>query len=356
MLIVHNNVLPEFLKATPIIHNTAISSASKIRFYYRGGRDVVVLTYGKQTLTVCIPPFSSQLPAAVGTLLTEILQEIRAEMASLGIQENEPFLFDMGTKKCPIVGGFMDFIPYFGMKGALFVLEHEDVTENVVRFCPDASTYGVMQFLSLAIAKRELRAPKGGLWTRTGKQLLAFLAAERFFYNLSFQYDSGPWDSLAITEKFQATENLPVDLGKMKISRATVLYEKLASKLTGPIEESTAMIPYQGDGMLDNEFDDDNFSYIPYGHTGEPSIQDGDILLSEVLEVGIDNFFTGAYTQPLEVIVDTLKEIFASIILDTLAGVCLVVLNKGISIPLERLKEDLGTESVEIVLTYPVRG
>jgi hypothetical protein len=210
--------------------------------------------------------------------------------------------------------------------------------EKKYRFLGDPSPYGILQFLMKIIAKRELVAPTNATWSIPGKKLLAFLTSHRFYVQNSFAYETGAWDSVTITGEFTPADRLPL---KMEMLDTTIARAKAFS--IGKTE--TPPLPAPSEEPNDEEYDDDTLWDRWKGYENIPSQKEG-ILLSEVLQVGVESFYNSAYTKSFNVEIDIMREIFKEVVIDPEAKVCMVCLNPGVTIAEERLKEDLQTETL----------
>jgi hypothetical protein len=237
---------------------------------------------------------------------------------------------------------FMDYIPYAGIKRALCIFETGGVIDEKIRFLGDQSPYGTLQFLMKVIAKRELVAPTGMTWTTPGKKLLAFLTSHRFYVQNSFAYESGAWDSVTITGEFTPAEKLPLKLDKLNTTRAT----ELASSIIKSPPLLSPPSPLEEDEIVD----DDDILWRQWKGEQYPFTSDKEgILLSEVLQVGVESFYNSAYTQTFNVEIDFMTDTFKEIVIDPIARICMVCLNPGTEFSLERLKEDFQTDTVVIM-------
>jgi hypothetical protein len=336
--------IPDVIHAIGTSTFDSLDKASRIFFYYRGGADVVCIKRDSENLfSVFNPPFNTR---AVNTVVDEVRNNSDAivqDMNEMKIPMNTWFLFDIFTKKCLNVESFMDYIPYSGIKRALCIFETGGVRENKIWFLGDQSPYGTLQLLMKVIAKRELVAPTQSTWSTPGKKLLAFLVSHRFYLQNSFAYESGAWDSVTVTGEFTPADKLPLKLDKLNTTRAV--------ELAASIVKSPPLLPSPEDANLDNDetVEDDDILWRQWkGEYPFASDKEG-ILLSEVLQVGVESFYNSAYTQTFNVEIDLMGDTFKEIVIDPIAKICMVCLNPGTEFSIERLSEDFQTDTVVIM-------
>jgi len=309
------------------VHDTVIQRAHGLRFYFKGGGDLVALQRGSERVyTVHIPIFSDVVAATISSLVAELAEDIAKEIEVKKIGNVEWFLFDTKTKKILCKDSFMDFIPYHSIRKALFVVENEDGTnEKYFRYMPDSSNYALIQLMCTIVAKRELMLPISEVasdWSLTGKQLLSYLVSERFYMKVDFSSIYGCWDAMKLVFNKNRKYPIPVNLDTMNVDRAKKL----------------AVDAHYGD--VDDDYPD--FSSPP------PSIGNVKTLLSDVLLIGVDAFCKNS-TGYIDVEIDWMRETFKSVTIDCVSGICFVELNRGIEISLEQLKDDLQADNLQIL-------
>lgn len=309
--------IPTILEGLSPVSTDLIQKSGRILTYYRGGKDVLAITRRGESYYVYIPAFCSLDGSKATHVLTEVIDELVAEMTVHGLGEGEPFLFDTVQKKILDESGFYDYIPYVGIKTAIFIIQDaRGITIPNYYYISNTMDYGIMQILPLMIAKRELFPAKGAEWTKTGKQLLSFLVSERYGKSFSFEYDSGPWDSVT----YKLTSGIAphaIELEKLNCSRALEL-----SSTINPMAEYPLAV-------VDKE--------------------DGRLLLSDLLQVGVDSFFNGKYSESIEFEIDLMRETYKSVTLDAAVNICFVALQPGVEISLNQLRDDLQSENVQIL-------
>lgn len=304
--------------------STTIQEAFGIRFYFKGGKDILSLNKETDTRTLYyVPSFSSVPTDKVVEILTPLEKDIEDGMSEYKIPLDQPFLFDTGTKKILDVASFIDFIPYYGISGALFIIENEDGSHDLqVKYITDNTDYGKIQFLNIIQAKRELIAPSKGTWTSTGKKLLTFLTAQRYLKTTSFTSEHGLWDSMDMKLNPKRAFEIPIDLSTMNTTRA----KELAVGIV--------------------EIDDD---YPAFLEGIASDIPEQGIMLSDLLQMGVESFYAGGYAKQVDVQIDLMRDTYKMILLSTDERICFVELQKGIEMSLEQLKEDLQTETIQLV-------
>jgi hypothetical protein len=314
--IVITSAIPSILEGLSPVSQDLIQKAGRILTYYRGGKDVLAIIKRADSYYVYIPSFCSLTGTSATSELTAVVDSLVSEMTAFGLDDGEPFLFDVKQRKILEPTAFYDYIPYNSMKSAIFLIEGTDgVLLKPVFYISNTIDYGIMQTLPLMIARRELYPAKGADWTKTGKQLLAFLVSERYGSVHGFNFDSGPWDAVSYKLAKPSTPRA-IDLGKLDCTRALELSATINPMAEYPVEN--------------NLFDD------------------GRLLLSDLLQVGVDSFFNGSYTELIEFEIDLMKETYKSVTLDPKVNVCFVGLQPGVEISLSQLREDLQSENVQI--------
>ena len=303
-----------------------IKSAKAIKYYYRGGKEVISIMRNGDLYTVYEPPFA-HVPD-IANVVRGLKEDIDAEIKECLIKDKDCFLFDIFTKKIVMAESFIDWIPYYGVKNAIISIEGEDGTiEGCVRYLSDKSDYGALRFLTMAIAKRELLSPKDGIWTRAGKMLLTYLTSNRYSKPHTFKNEGGLWDGMILSFNKKAAPRLPVELKDLKIDKAIEIAQTIA--------------------YLDDNYDATVGAWYEYTDEEDSSAFSG-IRLSELLRIGINSFFGGQY-KILDVEIDIMRDKFSSIVLDGENKACYVSLAKGCTMTDERAREDLQSEYVKLV-------
>jgi len=323
--VIISNVLPEIITPVSVTYTNTVQNAYSLRFYYRGGKDVVCIQRSSPTVfTVYIPAFSSVERDKIADVIFGLEKDIEKEEAALAIPVGRFSLLDIGTKKILDITSFIDFIPFISTKRSLFIIQNEDgsfVTSTM--YLADPSDYGVMQFLPLVLAKRELMPSKShrGCWGRTGKGLLSYLVSKRYSKPHNFLLETGCWDNVIYEFNPKLDHHPTVNMDKLILDRAA----ELATSIN-----YTTYIGYL-DGTLVKE-------------DGGKSV-----LLSEVLHSGVKSFCNPGYDMVVNVEIDIQKETYKTIDIYTLSGVVFVELNRGIELTTERIKEDLDANEVNIM-------
>lgn len=320
---------PGFLTPVSSTNSQLIQKAYDLKFYYRGGKDVVAITQDSSTsFSITIPVFSTVFnnmkDKDVSIIFNNSEKEIKAEMELYGIGMRQGFLFDTYTKKILVEDSFIDYTPYYTMGSALFIMINENGDSDDKVYHPaDASSTGILQLCLLILAKRELLIPKDAIWSTAGKQLLSFLISSKYKHYGNFLNEKGCWDSVDITLKGKHRDARPINIQKMNTKKAL--------SIAGITEDEEYAAWLSGNPFM------------------APEEDLGDITLTDVLQAGLDSFLTGPYSGVLEVDIDVMKDTFASISIDTGAILCFVKLLPGVNYPIGRLMEDLQSDNVQIL-------
>lgn len=329
---------PDIIQRTSPVYDNVIQDAKRVLFYYPGGGTTLSLCLNdRETVSLFVPPFSNIKSADAADLVRSLSVDILAEADLCGIESGKDFLFNTHTKKIILSKDFIDFIPVYSTKGCLFVLEQEDGTiESCFRYVGDQTDSGILQFLALVIAKSDIAPPMNGLWTNDGKALLSFLVAERCSKAYEFKTLNGPWSSVAYSTRVNKGYVPVYDQSHYRLDKAR---EIVAARIKGfgvakPRSLQEAM-----------DLDD----YKDYLDSSASSTKDeGQILLSDLVAIGVDGFTTGGYGL-IEVNIDVSADVYQKIVIDGESGICFVTLAKGVHKPIEQIKDELNADNVEIV-------
>lgn len=322
--VIISNVLPEIINPVSVSYTEFVQNAYSLRFYYKGGSNVVCIQRSsKDVFTVYIPTFSSVERDKTVVTIISMENDIEREELSLGIPMGKYFLFDVAVKKILSLDSFIDFIPFGNTKHSLFVIQNEDGSLGTsILYLADQTDYGIIQFLPLVLAKRELiPSTKPAGWGKTGKKLLTYLVSKRYTKSCNFLSENGCWDNVTYKFNPKLDHHSTVNLDKHILDRSA----ELAASIN-----YTTYIGYL-DGTLVKE-------------GGEQVI-----LLSEVLHSGVKSFCNSKHNSVINVEIDILKETYKLIDIYTRSGIVFVELNQGIELTTERIKEDLDANEVNIV-------
>jgi hypothetical protein len=323
------NIAPVFLVGILPEKSTVVQKANSLRFYFRGGKGILAISVTKAGhFDVYIPPFSSIAPGTVYKLLEELKDAINADMVTLGIKPGESFLFDTTAKNILTEASFVIYSPYFNIKSCLFIAIDPAIDSKIIWYLADQSNTSALQLLTIFLARNDLLPPVTGKWTKTGKQLLAFLASKK--YSISsplFQHDS----------YFSSVDYIC----QGEIGRSTLELEEMD---TDRLEDLAARA--QESYLLAAEAKDKKKKGSKSGAIGDKHV---DICLTDVLQIGVDAFFSGAYTGVLHIVLDVMANTYKSIDIDTVAGLCMIELNPGVEITNSQLREDFQSERIQVV-------
>jgi hypothetical protein len=317
--VVITSVVPPILHRTSPIHDTDIQKACGIKFYFKGGVDLLAVQRSStKVFTVYIPLFSDLTVSTSTSLIASSENEISKQMEKRGIKSNDWFIFDTNSKQILSYGSFMDFIPYSSIKKAVFIIENKDGTNNgELYYLSDNSDYSLVQFLSTVVAKRELMYSKAASWSKSGKQLLSFLVSKRFHRPVDFSKAYGCWDPLNLIFNSDRLYPMHIDLSKLNVGRASALAARMYYEDSDPPEFGI-----------------------------EPGT--GDVTLSDLLMLGVRSFCNSGYGR-IEIIIDFMADVYKQIIIDGTSGICFVSLNSGVDVTLDRIKEDLQADDVQLM-------
>lgn len=321
--VIVSNVLPDIITPVSVSYSNTIQSAYSLRFYYKGGKDVICIQRSsKDVFTVYIPMFSLVERGNIVATVISMEKDIEREETTLAIPVGKFFLFDTGTKKVLDINSFIDFLPFINTKNTIFIVQNENGTiEPTILYLADQTNYGILQFLPLVIAKRELIMSKKACgWGIAGRKLLTYLVVKRYGKECNFSSEMGCWDTMRYDFNVEQDHHPAVNLDKLILERANGLAAGI---------NYTTYLGYM-DGTLVKE--------------GEQVI-----LLSDILQSGVKSFCNDKYSQVIEVEIDVLKETYKSVNIYTQSGVVFVELNQGIELTEDRIKEDLDANEVTLV-------
>ena len=301
-----------------------IKSAYALRYYFRGGADVICIQRTSPLiLTVYIPIFSKVSRDKIHELINDLSKDIEDEEKFLLVESKKYFLFDTHTKKILTPDSFMDYIPYVNFNSTLFISQNENGSiKPTVMYLGDASGDTAIKLLPLAVAKRELMRPRTmNIWTATGKAMLTHMICKKHsikydLFEKSLAIAKGAWTD--VVYDFSAVDEYSpvVNMGELSVNRAISLATEM--------------------------------EHLSVFHPNTLS-STRTVLLSEVLHSGVKSFCNGSYGAVIEVNIDVQKEIYNLIYIYTQSGTVAVQLNKGVDLSLERVKEDLNTDNVTVV-------
>lgn len=310
---------PDVLEAMSAIDSKRrIQKAPAVKFYFRGGGDVLLLRRSSKTaLEYYISPICEIQGKDVQRTITELIKEIVEEMETCRVENKHWFLFDVKTKKVLTLDSFIDYIPFRTMKRSLFMFTTDDgAPRGSIYFLQDQSDYHMLQVSALFMAKRDFSPPDGGKWSLAAKQFAHFVVADSVQKPPSFTTPNGCWDGVVWEDLLQNALPSSIDLDSLNTTRATQLSKAPAT------EEKT-------DKVVAEPFDR--------------------ILLSEILQIGVVSFIGGSY-DVVEVEVDLMKETISEMKIDCKTGQVYVKVVPGVEVNLDTLAEDLQCTSVDIVI------
>lgn len=338
---------PPVIKCVNPVTSNIIQDAHNIKFYYRGGRGIVLLE--KETekgFNVYVPSFSALTKDGIHEKLNkpEIEKAIDEQMAVCEVQLFNWFLFDIDTKMILTSESFIDFIPYYGIDKSVFVIENEDGSfEPGCRYLSNQSPYGIMQFLPLVIAKKELIYPaRQSSWSNAGKKILSYLVSEKHGHPGEYKYQTGHWDSVTYMIKQSKTRTTPIDLTRLNTNKILEISRTLCI----------------GDEIIEGAMSEEDLDMYADWHRmrrfeGSAGMSAGRvgsiILLTHLLDSGVERFFQGDYHEMIDVELDTQRDVFKSISIDPPSGLVFVETVPGVEYTLERIKEMLQTERVQLL-------
>ena len=327
--IIISNVLPDIISPVNVAYSRTLQDAYSVLYYYKGGNNVVCIQRSSSTVfTVYIPLFSTVDAGKVVETISNLEKDIVKEELALAIPIGRYFLFDIGTKKIVTMDSLIDFIPAINTKNTIFILQNEDGSyASTIMYLADQTDWGVLQFVPISIAKRELLRPKLAInWSSVGKGLLTYLVSKRYAKKGDFSLLTGCWDSPDYRFNPKQDHHPTVNLEKLIITRAAELCTSI---------DYAEYARYLGGSEAN--------------YNSEPDMKS--ILLSSVLQFGVKSYCTNAYDSTINVEIDVLKETYKLIWIDTKSGVVFVELNPGIDLTEDRIKEDLEASEVNLVTT-----
>lgn len=328
--IINSNVLPPVISPISVAYGDKIQKAYALSFYYKGCKDVVCIQRSSPiVLTVYIPAVSCVDGSKIVELILGLEKDIAAEEKFLAIQPGNYFLFDTITKKILTMDSFMDYVPYYNTKHSLFIIHNQDGTsDSVVYYLADSTLYGILQFLPIVEAKRNLFLPTKTLeWSKSGVKLLTYLIAKKYGINGTFLSLNGCWDAPSHELNPVSSHRHPV------IDKESLIFNKvndLATTIYGDTDET--------DLLGESSYTQDTLE-----ETGNV------MMLSDLLSAGVESVYGDKYSPVIRVEMDVLRDKYSSITVYTRTSTVYVKLNYGTSMTLEKIKEDLGAENVTII-------
>jgi hypothetical protein len=313
--IILENRSPESLKELSMYNISPIIDAVGVKFYYRGGADILAIRKEGQTFNVFVPGFSLVQSKDVYEMLRASEEIILEQIKLLSVADKVSFLFDTNKKIILRESSFGPYIPLFGLNRCLFVLEAEPghKKDPCVYSLSDKSAGGQAMFGSLMVAKEDLLSPATGRWTPLGIKVLMFLVSHRYVINQTFDFDYGPWDTFHISGLTDSPHKL-IHLSKLNTNKLYAIARKAA---------------YTSGATVDK--DDDK------------------VRLSDMLQIGLDSFLDSAFTGEIKVEIDMMRDQYKSIVIDSLSSLCLIELATGSTLTLDQLKEDLQSERIQLL-------
>jgi hypothetical protein len=306
------------LEPTSVLNANVIQNAYDIRFYFRGGRDVICIKRNApDNYTVHIPAVSLVKETEILAIIENKYKELTAELDLLKIPLDTYVLFDTIVCKIITPKDFIDYFNCYDTRRSLFVLINEDgSTENKIRYIADQTDIGLLQFAPLVIAKRELF--RSSDWTQTGRRLLSYLVSSKYDIPGNFYQEYGCWANVSYKFNEKSPDTLSVDLSSFDLTRVKALAEGATDKL---------------------------FSIVD----GDVSIDKQGVLLSDLIKTGVSSLCKSALKPVIDVIIDVGKDVYNTIVIYTESETCYVSLNTGVSLTLEKIKENLQTDNIKLI-------
>jgi hypothetical protein len=309
-------------KVSPV-YDSVLQSEHNLRFYYKGGADTICINRGSMSLyTVHIPQFSLIKDEQLVGLVDGLKGEIDSGMHTLGIPNDQFFLFDTVAKIILSRDSFIDLIPHRNFKHVLFMAEDKPEIMYL------ADTYMVnyeLQFLMTIVAKRELLRPVGEeKWTSAGKLLLAYILSNKYKITGEFSNPSlfSFWDKVVLDFDPDSSRDggNPLLSQTLRFDRLDVLYDKVHV-----LGKKPAVVP------------------VDKTAGGDTSTN---VTLTDFLSGGIKSF---SFYKTLDLYIDVCREIYKSVIVDTKSGACIVELMPGCHLTDDEVKSELCLSDVSVI-------
>ena len=310
------------------MYDNDVAEASDIRFYFKGGRDVIAMSMYSDGFFSVFP-----LPAFSGNAHTvmDMETEVMAEMGRLGIQRNQSFLFDLKNKVILSPDeSFIDYVPCWDVESAVFVLIDRNGEFSEKIYVPEKTALSdwKLQFLLAVVSRQWLSRPqKNSRWTKTGKMFLTYNLHKEYGHPGDFSTKSGLWDRLDLTVPLDAPGR-GHDMKKLKLDRAVNLAAGLLSKK----EKAT---PFDEPPEEAETAD------------AVPSFMSDKFYLAEITQMGFPTLL-GKGLGVIEVVVDMLNTVIKSFIFDTDTGECLVELYPNTCYDIDDIKTSLGYDNIRL--------
>lgn len=310
---------------------TALLNADSVRFYIRGGGELVALKrISLESISVSIPNFSDMKQNEVTEKFIAARESLEKEMEDFQIRVGDEFIFDLGTKL--IVPrddhAFISWIPTWNLGKAVFIiLDNNGEPSPYVYHFSDKTDRGLNTAHAFIIAKLQLETPRDGKWTQTGKQLLCYLLAKDLGRRVDFTSAYGEWSSTDFDFSFELKKK-PYIGSEHFSPRVAELAAKVAPKLKKSQEGKTQEKPSTPVTTL--------------------AVRESTTIgLSDALHVGIDNMLQ-TMKGAIVLEIDMEHNIYKSVVIDCNLKLCLVTLQPGIERTEEALIEALGTQWVTL--------
>lgn len=316
-------ILPDILRSINGPAYEVVEDATRVRFYFRGGGNIIAIKrMTKDLWTIFVPPFSNIKYMDSDGVLETHMDKILDEMDVCKVKNDSWFLYDITTQRILTNDSFIEFIPSNTIKSAVVLLDDDKGNSPYIYYFTDKSDYGLSSILSLLIAKMELSKPKTGRWNSDSKMLLHYLVAHTFDLNVNFRSTHGSWEGCFFDLSKGTQRKGVIDLTKVKLTAA----------------RSKA-----------KTYENDEQFYMALYNGGEiPSNGNTIIMLSDLLQIGLDHILKGA-DDKIDVEIDIEKNTYSTIHIDVQASVCFVKLTPGCTKTLSDVMSELGSDSIQFL-------
>lgn len=311
---------PSILSAVSVVVSDNIQSAYGLRFYFRGGKDVVSIMYSTPTsISVYIPSFSDISNQTVFDILLKQEGEIKQEFDTVKPPIGEMVLYDTHTKKILTDASFIRYTPFLNIGNAIFRIELPDGSmAKEVRYLSGTGSRTYTQFASLLVAKTDaIHSPTD--WTSVGKMFLAYFVGKRHISSSDAIQNMHCLDSIEMILPLAVSYSSVHKLDGMNIGALSAIAENLW-------KTATVIMPAK-------------------------NIQkDISITLSTLLRIGYSRVVAGFSEDYLEIDVDTNKSKYYTILIDVPANTAYISLIDGSNkYTAEDIAEELGIPTVVLV-------
>jgi hypothetical protein len=243
------------------------------------------------------------------------MEVFQSQLRLNNISVGEYFLYDLQNKIVVNTDYFVEMIPIYNARNAIFTIMYEkDTYDPAVRYLSDTSENGILQFISILLARRDMMMPASHMWSDSGKKLLTYLIATKYKMGVIFNSPASGSDAVDYTFVSEIKQQ-NTSLANFNIKRSL----ELAGKIKSEPDDSEG---FASNYLLNSPKDDDEVFFTD--RTDEQCT-----MLSYFAEKGAAHFCNGGYAATVDTIIDMLADVYSRVTLNTRTGVLTVKLCPG---------------------------